>query len=57
MMHHYSPQLIKKCQRIFSKRSGVPISQEQAEMYLEQLAKVGNIALQLVKIYKQKNKL
>lgn len=32
------------------------ISADQAELYLEQLAKIGNIALQLLKIYEQKNK-
>lgn len=57
MRRKYSEKLIRRCQRVLSKRAGFDITEDQAEMYLEQLAKIGNLALQLVKIYKQKNKL
>ena len=56
MQRKYSDKLIKRCQRIMSKRSGFDITEDQAQMYLDQLAKIGNIALQLLEIYKQKNK-
>jgi len=39
-----------------SKRAGFNITEDQAEIFLDQLAKIGNIALQLLEVYKQKNK-
>lgn len=40
-MTSFSLKLIKKCQEIFKRRSGVDIDVEQAEIILERLAKLG----------------
>lgn len=48
IMPTFSPQLILRTQRIFEKRSSVPVSVEQAEMILERLAKIG-LLMQAVK--------
>ncbi|MDD2766340.1 MAG: hypothetical protein PHH40_01080 [Candidatus Moranbacteria bacterium] len=55
MQRKYSDRLIKRCQRVMSKRAGFSITEDQAEIFLDQFAKISNIALELLEIYKQKN--
>lgn len=49
----FSPKLIERCQRIFKEKSGQEISVDQAEMYLEKLARLG---LLMVKLYTKTKK-
>jgi len=49
-MPTFSPQLILRAQRIFEKRSGAPVSAEQAGMILERLAQLGNVALRIFEV-------
>jgi len=51
MREAFSPQLIKKCQTVFEKRSGLVVSEEQAEMILKRLARLG---LLMAEIHTQK---
>lgn len=44
-MPTFSPQLILRAQRIFKKRSGRIVNEEEAEIFLERLAQFGLIAL------------
>jgi hypothetical protein len=44
----YSQDLILECQRVISKRAGFRISKDQAELYLETLARLGNLALRVI---------
>lgn len=53
MQHIFSPELIERCQRIFKKKSGQDISVDQADMYLEKLARLG---LLMTKFYTTKKK-
>lgn len=41
MQSNFSPNLIKNCQKIFKRRSSIDIDEEQAELILERLAKLG----------------
>lgn len=54
MYQSFSPQLILRAQRIFEKRSGVPISAEQAGMILERLAQIGLLMQKVAENEKQK---
>lgn len=56
MRRKYSEKLIRRCQRVMSKRAGFDITEDQAEVFLDQLAKIGNLAMQLWEVYKQKSK-
>lgn len=47
MQRKYSDKLIAECKRVISKRSGVEITDDQAEIYLETLARVGLLALRV----------
>ncbi len=49
----FSPELIERCRRIFEKRSGKAISADEAELYLEKLARLG---LLMVKLHTQTKK-
>lgn len=40
----FSTQLITRAKRIFEKRSGCVVSEEETEMYLEKLAQLGLLA-------------
>ena len=53
-MPTFSPQLTLRAQRIFEKRSGAPISAEQAEMILERLAQIGFLMQKVAENEKQK---
>lgn len=46
-MPRYSPQLIAECQRVISKRAGFDITEEQAELCLDRLAQLGDVALRI----------
>lgn len=54
MLKHFSPQLIKKCQTVFEKKSGRVVDAEEAEIILEQLAQVGLLMHKVEKDRKQK---
>lgn len=45
MKNTFSPQLILRAQKIFKKRSGRIVSEEETEIFLERLAQFGLIAL------------
>lgn len=45
MKNTFSKQLILRAQRIFKKRSGRIVNEEEAEIFLERLAQFGLIAL------------
>lgn len=47
MSFHYSTKLIQKCQRVFEKRAGRKISDEEAGEILDRLAKIGTLALKV----------
>lgn len=49
----FSSQLIERCRRIFKAKSGQDISVDQAELYLEKLARLG---LLMVKLHTQTKK-
>lgn len=53
-MPTFSPQLIARAQRIFEKKSGSPVSAEQAEMILERLAQIGLLMQKVAETEKQK---
>lgn len=55
MQHIFSPKLIERCQRIFKEKSGLDVSEDQAEMYLEKLAQLGLLMIKLPALCK-KNK-
>jgi hypothetical protein len=46
MPTQFSSSLIKKCQRIVFERSGKKITDEQAEMVLEKLARLAKLAFE-----------
>ena len=56
MPSHFSPQLIQRTQAIFEKRSGLVVDEEQAEMILERLARLGLLMGKLVEMYEMKNR-
>lgn len=47
MQRTYSNKLIAECKRVIFKRSGIEITDDQAEAYLETLAQVGLLALRV----------
>ncbi len=47
-MGSFSPELIARCRRIVATRSGSDIDDEQAEMYLEKLARLGLLAIKVI---------
>lgn len=49
MQKTFSPQVIARAQRIFKQRSGRFISADEAMLYLEQLAKIGDLAMRVMK--------
>lgn len=48
MRRKFSPALISQCQRIFSKKAGFPISEDQAELYLEKFARLMMLAVKVL---------
>lgn len=54
MESSFSPELILRAQRIFEKRSGAPVSAEQAGMILERLAQIGLLMQKVAENEKQK---
>jgi hypothetical protein len=55
MQKSFSPQLIARCQAVFEKKSGLVVSEEQAEMILKRLARLGLLMGKLVEMYEKKN--
>lgn len=49
MNEQFSPQIIARAQRIFKERSGRFISAGEAILCLERLAKIGDLAVQVMK--------
>lgn len=49
MQEHFSPQLIARAQRIFKERSGRSISTDEAILCLERLARIGDLAVRVMK--------
>ena len=56
MQRTYSDKLIAECKRVISKRSGIEITDDQAEAYLETLARVGFLALHIFEEQRKTNK-
>jgi hypothetical protein len=54
MQKNFSPQLIERAQRIFKERSGRFVSAEETEICLATLAKLGRLALRIIKTAKPK---
>lgn len=49
MNEQFSPQIIARAQRIFKERSGRFISVDEAVLCLERLAKIGDLAVRVMK--------
>ena len=56
-MRQFSDKLIRQCQKVISKKSGVPVSKNQAEIYLESFARLGLAALKVFEKEDHKNNL
>jgi len=52
MKHKFSSDLILKCKQLVKKRADVEISDGEAELYLNQLARLGEL---VVKVFKTEN--
>lgn len=48
MQNTFSSQLIARAQRIFEKRSGRSVSEEEAEICLEKIAQLGLLAVKVM---------
>jgi hypothetical protein len=47
MPSRFTPELIARCQEIYSRRSGLDVTPEQADIILGQLAAYGDVAAQV----------
>ncbi len=54
MQNSFSPSLVARAQRIFEKRSGRVVSEEETEIYLATLAKLGLLALRVIETAQSK---
>jgi len=51
----FSPELIARAQKIFEKRSGRAVSEEETERHLEKLADFGLLAVKVYETKKQQD--
>lgn len=54
MQRKYTPQLIIRAQRIFERKSGRAVSEEETEICLDRLATFGELTMRVMELEREK---